>query len=70
MKIKVSAPLWIWAGRIGSALTIGAALILAVVHDPAMRWLFVAWTISNALWFWYGRKMGSGSLVASQVVFW
>lgn len=66
---KISAPSWIWAGRAGSAFTIGAALILALVHDPSMRGLFVAWTLSNALWLWYGLKINSGSLVSAQVVF-
>ena len=66
---KISAPPWIWAGRAGSAFTIGAALILALFHDPSMRGLFVAWTLSNALWLWYGLKINSGSLVSAQVVF-
>lgn len=65
----VAAPLWVWAGRIGSALTIAAALILAIVHIPPMRWLFAAWTCSNALWFWYGWRLSSGSLVSAQAVF-
>lgn len=68
-RISVAAPLWVWAGRAGSALTIAAALILAIVHNPSMRWLFVLWTLSNALWLWYGLRIGSGSLAAAQVVF-
>ncbi|WP_226859368.1 hypothetical protein [Acidithiobacillus albertensis] len=68
-RIRVPVPLWMWAGRAGSALTIAAALILAIVHNPSMRWLFVIWTISNALWLWYGWRIGSGSLVSAQVVF-
>jgi hypothetical protein len=64
-----AAPTWVWAGRAGSFLTIAAALVLAVDHAPPMRWLFIVWTISNALWFWYGWKIGSGSLVSAQIVF-
>ncbi|WP_291521804.1 hypothetical protein [Acidithiobacillus sp.] len=68
-RFQVAVPLWVWAGRAGSTLTIAAALILAIVHIPPMRWLFVMWTISNALWLWYGWRMGSGSLVSAQAVF-
>lgn len=62
-------PAWVWAGRIGSFLLIVAAIVLALDHYPPMRWLFLAWTISNSLWIWYGWRMNSGSLVSSQIVF-
>ena len=68
-RVQVSAPLWVWAGRVGSALTIAAALPLAIVHVPPMRWLFVAWACSNALWLWYGWRLGSWSLMSAQAVF-
>lgn len=64
-----SQPLWVWAGRAASAITIGAALILALIHYPSMRWLFVAWSISNMLWLWYAVKLRSGSLMSAQSVF-
>ena len=68
-RFQVTAPLWVWAGRIGSALTIAAALVLALIHHPSMRWLFVAWTGSNLFWLWYGWRLGSGSLISAQLVF-
>lgn len=68
-KIDYHVPLWIWAGRIGSFLTIFSAIILAIIHHPEMKWLFTIWTLSNFLWLWYGIKLDSGSLVASQIVF-
>ncbi len=66
---SLSVPSWVWAGRIGSALTIAAALILAIVHAPSMRMLFILWTCSNSLWFWYALRLNSGSLMSAQVVF-
>lgn len=68
-KMFFEVPAWIWAGRIGSFLTIAAALVLALDHAPPMRWLFLAWTASNSLWLWYGWKLESGSLISSQSVF-
>lgn len=68
-KYALSKPLWVWAGRVGSALTIAAAVILAIVHNPPIRYLFLVWTCSNTLWFWYGWRLGSGSLMSAQSVF-
>jgi hypothetical protein len=62
--------LWIRrAGTIASVLTIGCALVLAVDRLAPMRWLFLTWSIANALWVIYALKIGSPPLLASQVVF-
>ncbi len=34
-----------------------------------MRWLFVAWSVSNTLWVFYGWGIRSGSVLSSQIVF-
>ena len=57
------------AGTVASVLTIGCALLLAVDRAAPMRWLFLAWSIANALWVIYALDIGSPPLLASQVVF-
>lgn len=68
--IPVRPSLWIrHAGTVASVLTIVCALVLAVDRLAPMRWLFLAWSIANALWVIYALKIGSPPLLASQVVF-
>ena len=57
------------AGTIASVLTILCALVLAVDRLAPMRWLFLAWSVANALWVVYALKIGSPQLLASQLVF-
>ncbi|MGC8468038.1 MAG: hypothetical protein ACP5M3_07490 [Acidithiobacillus sp.] len=57
------------AGWIASAITIACALTLAVDRTAPMRWLFLAWSVSNTLWVLYGWGIRSGSVLASQLVF-
>ncbi|MEY2341408.1 hypothetical protein AB4090_04770 [Acidithiobacillus sp. IBUN Pt1247-S3] len=57
------------AGWVASIITIACALVLSLDGNPPMRWMFVAWTISNVLWVWYGAGIKSGQVLASQAVF-
>lgn len=57
------------AGWVASFITIACALVLAVNPAPPMRWMFVAWSISNALWVWYGVGIRSWQVLSSQIVF-
>ncbi len=57
------------AGWIASLITIACALTLAVDRAAPMRWLFIAWSVSNTLWVFYGWGIRSGSVLASQLVF-
>lgn len=58
-----------FSGGIASFLTIVCAIALAVDRHAPMRWLFVAWSVANSLWVFYGWRIRSGSLLTSQLVF-